>query len=103
MREAAQVGAIKELSGRHEFWPDPEVDLRSWVQRKTWTYHHPVGICAMDVDPAEGAVVDSTCRVYGTSGLRVVDASIMPDIPPANTHVPTIMIAERSAALIDCL
>jgi choline dehydrogenase len=101
VREAAQVGAIKELSGGHESAPGSEDDLRSWVQRKTWTYHHPVGTCAMGVDPAAGAVVDATCRVHGTSGLRVVDASIMPDIPSANTHVPTIMIAERSAALID--
>jgi choline dehydrogenase len=103
LREAAHVGAIKELTGGYEFAPGSEDDLRSWVQRRTWTYHHPVGTCAMGIDPAAGAVVDSMCRVHGTSGLRVVDASIMPDIPSANTHVPTIMIAERSAALVDCL
>ncbi|MFL6043725.1 MAG: GMC family oxidoreductase [Propionibacteriaceae bacterium] len=101
VREAAQVGAIKELSGGHQFAPGSEADLRSWVQRKTWTYHHPVGTCAMGVDPSAGAVVDPMCRVHGISGLRVVDASIMPDIPSANTHLPTIMIAERAAALID--
>jgi choline dehydrogenase-like flavoprotein len=46
------------------------------------------------------AVVDSTCRVYGVSNLRVVDASIMPRIPSANTNLPTIMIGERAADLI---
>jgi choline dehydrogenase-like flavoprotein len=101
VREAASVGAIKELSSGVQFAPAPEVDLRSWVRSKTWTYHHPVGTCAMGLDPSAGAVVDPTCRVHGVSGLCVVDASIMPDIPSANTHVPTVMIAERAAALIN--
>lgn len=101
VREAGHVGAIKELSEGIEFGPGVEVDLRAWVRRATWTYHHPVGTCAMGVDPAAGAVVDSACRVHGLAGLRVVDASVMPDIPSANTHLPTIMVAERATALID--
>jgi choline dehydrogenase len=101
VQEAAHIGAIKKLSSGVQFAPGSEVDVRSWVRRKTWTYHHPVGTCAMGIDPSAGAVVDPSCRVHGVSGLRVVDASIMPDIPSANTHVPTVMIAERAAALID--
>ena len=54
--------------------------------------HHPVGTCAM------GAVVDAHCRVLGVDGLSVVDASVMPKIPPANTNIPTIMIAEQVVA-----
>jgi choline dehydrogenase len=54
----------------------------------------------MGIDPTAGAVVDPACRVHGVAGLRVVDASVMPDIRSANTHVPTIMVAERTAALI---
>jgi choline dehydrogenase len=100
VRELGYVGAIKELSGGVEFGPGPAVDLRSWVRKQTWTYHHPVGTCAMGVDPLAGAVVDPACRVHGIAGLRVVDASVMPDIPSANTHVPAIMVAERAAALI---
>jgi len=100
VRELGHVGAIKELSGGVEFAPGPEVDLRSWVRKQTWTYHHPVGTCAMGIDPSAGAVVDPTCRVHGVAGLRVIDASIMPDIPSANTHIPTVMIAERAAALL---
>jgi choline dehydrogenase-like flavoprotein len=47
-------------------------------------------------DPA--AVVDPECRVIGYEGLRVCDASVMPDIPRANTHLTTVAIAERVAA-----
>jgi choline dehydrogenase len=101
VREVAHVGAIKELSEGVEFGPGPDVDLRAWLRQKAWTYHHPVGTCAMGGDPEAGAVVDSACRVHGLTGLRVVDASVMPDIPSANTHLPTIMVAERAAALID--
>jgi choline dehydrogenase-like flavoprotein len=82
-----------------EFGPCPEVDLPSWVRRATWTYHHPIGTCAMGGDPSAGAVVDRTCRVHGVSGLWVVDASVMPDMPSANTHVPTVMVAERQLLL----
>jgi choline dehydrogenase-like flavoprotein len=61
---------------------------------------HPAGTCAMGRRDDPKAVVDSTCRVYGVSNLRVVDASIMPRIPSANTNLPTIMIGERAADLI---
>ena len=46
------------------------------------------------------SVVDSTLRVYGVKGLRVVDASIMPQITTGNTNVPTIMIAEKASDLV---
>ena len=60
--------------------------------------HHPVGTCAMGVGP--DAVVDPQLRVYGVRGLRVVDASVMPTIPGANTNAATVMIAEKAADLI---
>jgi choline dehydrogenase-like flavoprotein len=47
-----------------------------------------------------GDVVDGELRVHGVDGLRVVDASVMPEIPSANTNVPTLMIAERAAERI---
>ena len=56
---------------------------------------HVVGTCAMGPSPEEGAVVDRAGRVFGTEGLYVVDASIMPTVPSGFTHLPTIMIAER--------
>ena len=56
--------------------------------------YHPTSTCAI------GSVVDPELRVYGTEGLRVVDASVMPTITRANTHAPTVMIAEKAADLI---
>lgn len=61
---------------------------------------HPVGTCAMGNERDPLAVVDDGYRVYGVDGLRVVDASVMPVIPSANTHLPTLMLAEHAAARI---
>jgi len=61
---------------------------------------HPAGTCAIGRKGDPKGVVDSNCRVYGVENLRVVDASVMPRIPSANTNLPTIMIAERAADLI---
>ena len=61
---------------------------------------HPAGTCAIGRKDDPKGVVDSNCRVYGVENLRVVDASVMPRIPSANTNLPTIMIAERAADLI---
>jgi choline dehydrogenase len=67
-------------------------DLRASIPPRTWSYHHPVGTCAI------GAVVDERCRVPDVDNLSVVDASVFPDVPSANTNLPTMMIAERIAA-----
>src|SRR5437588_7204316 len=68
---------------------DDAVELERHIRANAWTYHHPVGTCAM------GPVVDTHGRVHGVEGLSVIDASIMPDIPSANTHLPTLMLAEH--------
>lgn len=73
-------------------------NLRAAVRRWSQTAYHPVSTCAMGA--GEDAVVDSSLRVRGVDGLRVVDASVMPAITRANTNAPTIMIAERAADLI---
>jgi 5-(hydroxymethyl)furfural/furfural oxidase len=61
---------------------------------------HPVGTCAIGRPDDPVAVVDPECRVYGIANLHVLDASIMPRIPSANTNLPTLMLAERAADLV---
>jgi choline dehydrogenase len=108
MMEAAKLSrdvlaqpAFDPYRGGHVF---PESALRTdrewedFVRRKAETIYHPVGSCRMGRD--EYAVVDSELRVRGVAGLRVVDASVIPMLPSGNTNAPTIMIAERAAALL---
>ncbi len=69
--------------------------LDNWLLRNVCTQHHSSGTCKMGPDSDPMAVVDQHCRVRGLEGLRVVDASVMPDVIRANTNATTIMIAER--------
>ena len=74
-----------------------EEALDNWLLRNAYTQHHSSGTCKMGPASDNMAVVDQYCRVYGLENLRVVDASVMPDVIRANTNATTIMIAERVA------
>ena len=74
---------------------------RDLVLRQAAPVHHACGTCRMGAANDPAAVTDQRCRVIGVDGLRVVDASVMPSIVSANTHLPVVMIAEKAAAMID--
>ena len=85
-----------------EYSPDSNAtsdeDILDQARNIANTIYHPTSTCRMGAD--ERAVVDTRLRVNGVTGLRVVDASIMPEIVSGNTNAPTIMIAERASDLI---
>ena len=74
--------------------------LDSWIARSVSIAGHTSGTCKMGPANDEMAVVDQYCRVRGVENLRVIDASVMPTIPRANTNATAIMIAERAADFI---
>ena len=91
---ASQI--IDEYVPGREYQTDEE--LLDAARKFSQTIYHPTSTCKMGHD--ELAVVDDRLRVHGVEGLRVVDASIMPEIVSGNTNAPTIMIAEKGADMI---
>ena len=87
----------EELQPGREAVDDDE--LEASLRERVELLYHPCGTCRMS-DTHEEAVVDSSLRVHGLEGIRVIDASVMPTVPGGNTNAPTIMIAEKAADLI---
>jgi choline dehydrogenase-like flavoprotein len=88
-----------------EFLPGPsvrddEAELEHAAGDIGTTIFHPVGTARMGRDDDTRAVVDARLRVMGLDGLRVIDASVMPSITSGNTNSPTLMIAEKGAAMM---
>ncbi len=71
--------------------------IDDWLAANVTDYVHAAGTCRMGAPGDPAAVVDTDCRVIGYEALRVCDASVMPDLPKANTHLTTVAIAERLA------
>ncbi len=104
IRFTRQIMAAQALAkyAPEEVKPGPGADSDAELGRAAGdlgtTIFHPVGTCKMGHDPM--AVVDDRLHLHGVTGLRVVDASIMPRVTSGNTHAPTVMIAERAAEMI---
>jgi len=104
IKQVRKVMTAKALAPHEpqEILPGPDCisddDILRAVGDIATTIFHPVGTCKMGTD--NGAVVDPELKVHGLSGLRVVDASIMPKIVSGNTASPVVMIAEKAADMI---
>ena len=79
--------------------PDDD-GLNQWLLEEVWDAQHPVGTCRMGAATDVRSVVDPACAVIGVGHLRVIDASVMPENPRANTHFTTVMIAEKMADVL---
>lgn len=84
-------------SGRPMDEPFSDAELDDWLFAECSDAQHASGTCRMGAPDDARSVVDHECRVIGCTGLRVIDASIMPEVPRANTHLTTVAIAERMA------
>jgi choline dehydrogenase len=103
MALAAHPAFAKILAGR--ITPRPEESasdeaIGSWLQTAVRTSHHSCGSCRMGPASDPESVVDQECRVRGIDNLRVVDASVFPEVVRANTNVTTMAVAERAVDLI---
>ncbi len=102
LQALARTRALRELI-REPLGPDltsmDDAALLADFRARAATVYHPVGTCRMGSDPAD-SVVDAALRVRGVENLRVVDASVFPTVTSANTHAPTLMVAQKGADLI---
>jgi choline dehydrogenase len=101
LRKILSAPALKPYVAE-EVAPGPKIssdeELLSFCRQTGSTVYHPTSTCRMGHDPL--AVVDQRLRLRGIEGLRVVDASVMPDLMSGNTNAPTIMIAEKASDMI---
>ena len=99
IRSAAPLASAVPFELFYEVWPGKDIDtdtdeeIRAFIMAETWGHH---ACCTAGI----GAVVDSRFRVYGTQNLRVVDASVFPEIPGFFIAMPTMMVGEKAADVI---
>jgi choline dehydrogenase len=102
VRRVTSMPALAEVTAA-ETTPGPDVrtheEALAYLRATGYSIFHPCGTCRMGPDAAR-SVVDPTLRVHGMEGLRVIDASIFPMVPAANTNAPAIMVGEKGAAMI---
>ncbi|KAK9838967.1 hypothetical protein WJX74_006865 [Apatococcus lobatus] len=102
-RKMAKMDAFRDYL-KDEVWPGSHVqtdgELDEYLKGSVHSANALIGSCQMGSDVSKGAVVDSQLRVHGAKNLRVIDASVIPIIPGAQTGAATVMVAERAAAMI---
>lgn len=102
VRQPAMADVVESVTAGttalEELTSDDAVD--GWLEREVMTYFHASGTCRMGAPDDPAAVVSPDCTVIGTEHLRVCDASIMPDIPRAHTHLTCVALGDRLASLL---
>ena len=102
LREIAQSRPLADIIVE-ELVPGPDVAddeaLFADFRARADTVYHPTSTCRMGPDPRT-SVVDARLRVHGIQGLRVIDASVFPSVTSGNTNAPTVMVAEKGAAML---
>jgi len=101
MRQILAQPALATLCGRElpaSASAQSDAQIEAFIRNHADTIYHPVGSCRMGSGPLD--VVNARLQVHGLQGLRVVDASIMPNVVAGNTNGPTIMIAEKAVDMI---
>jgi choline dehydrogenase len=102
VRKVMASPALKKITVE-EISPGPQVASREsflqYFREQSGSIYHLCGSCAMGNDPRT-SVVDARLRVHGVAGLRVVDASVFPNITSGNINAPTMMVAEKGADMI---
>jgi 4-pyridoxate dehydrogenase len=106
VRSAREIAAQPAMRGfiAREIAPgsdkNSDADIDAHIRNTAITVHHPAGTCKMGRESDESAVVDTELRLRGAAALRIVDASVMPDLVSGNINAAVIMIAEKAADLI---
>jgi choline dehydrogenase len=101
-RKILSQDALKPFSGK-EVGPGSDKvsdeDLNEYIRANAETAYHPCGTSKMGIDKM--AVVDEKLKIHGLQNIRVIDASIIPEITSGNLHAPTLMIAEKGSDIIN--
>jgi len=99
LRTIMQAPALEAYRGKEIYTTDIQTDAQweAYIRQRADTIYHPVGTCKMGAEHDATAVLDSQLRVKGVSGLRVIDASVMPTLVSGNTNAATVMLAEKAA------
>jgi choline dehydrogenase len=98
--DAIAAAVVMDAAGTSPEDLNDDATLVDWLRANVSDYVHASGTCRMGHPDDPLAVVDTRCRMIGVDNLWVIDASVIPVIPRANTHLTTVMLAERAVAWI---